>query len=305
MAADSILRSYGDVSIKEDVLGMIEILTATEDMVHNTLGKTTAIQTVHNTLVDTLDSVASLASNEAGAYTNKSLTTPTRLTNLVQIVAYPFEVSRTQQEIEHYHGDNELARQTTKAMKNWINSVEYDLVRGSLVSGASGTAPRMAGLIMGISKSTNTTAQTSGTVFSASILFGLMKNNWDNSNGDTATDVYVGSGMKNAIGYFANKTTTVNTGVNVKEIINVVDVVETGLGKVRVHAHRYIQVAADATNRILGINPDKYKVAYLKKAYVDSGLGRTGDSDPRAVVGKMTLEVRNQDSAFFASGYLK
>lgn len=305
MAEDLILRSYGDVSIKEDVLGMVEILTATEDLIHNTLGKTSAIQTVHSTLTDTLDSVASLASNEAGAYTNKALTTPSRLTNLVQICAYPFEVSRTQQEIEHYHGDNELARQTTKAMKNWMNSVEYDLVRGSLVSGASGTAPRMGGIIMSISKSTNTTAHTSGTVFSASILRGLMKDQYDNTNGDVATDIYVGSYLRDQIDSFTNKANVVNTGLNIKEIVNVVDVVETGLGKVRVHVHRYIQVAADTTARVLGINPEKLKVAYLKKPYVDTGLARTGDSDPRAIVGKLTLETRNQDCNFFATGFKK
>lgn len=305
MAADSILRSYGDVSVKEDVLGLIEILTATEDSIHNSLGKTTAIQTVHNTLVDTLDSVASLASGEAGAYTNKALSTPTRLTNLVQICAYPFEVSRTQQEIEHYQAENELARQTTKAMKNWMNSVEFDLVRGSLVSGASGTAPRMGGIIMSISKSTNTTVQTSGTVFSASILRGLMKDQFDNSNGDVATDLYVGSYLKDQIDSFTNKTGVTNTGTNVDAIINVVSVVETGLGRVKVHVHRYIQNAADATARVLLINPDKLKVAYLRKPYVDSGLGRTGDSDPRAIVGKMTLEVRNQDCNGFASGFVK
>lgn len=303
MASDAnILQSYSDVSVKEDVLGLIEILTAQESSVHNLLGKTKAIQTVHETLVDTLDSVASRALAEQADYSSTALTTPSRLTNIVQIVYKEFLVSNTQREIEHYHGTDELARQTTKAMKDWLNSAEYDLVRGSLVSGVSGTAPRMAGVINAISKSTNCTSHTSSVVFSASVLRGLMKANWDNCNGDVATDIFVSSYLANEMDSFSNKTNVTSTGANVKQIINVVEIFETGLGRVRRHTHRYVWISADTTGRILGINPDKLKVAYLRKPYIDTGIARSGDYEPRAVLGKLTLEVRNQDSNFFANG---
>lgn len=300
-----ILSSYGDVSVKPDVLGMIEILTATESSVFNKLGKTKAIQTIHETLTDTLDSVTSLAASEQGDFVNTALSTPVRVTNIIQIIAKKFEVSRTQQEIEHFQGENEIARQTSKALKDWHNAAEYDLVRGSLVSGLSGTAPKMGGIINSISRANNTTVQTSGTVFSASILRGLMKDQWDNSNGDVATDVYVGSYLKDQMDSFANKATLVTTGVAPTAVMNVVDVFETGLGKVAVHPHRYVQIAADATARILGINPEKLKVAMLRAPYIREDLPSAGDYDGRAIVGKQTLEVRNRQSNFFASGYLK
>lgn len=288
----NILNSYGDVSVKEDVLSDIEILTATEDMVHNTLGKTKAITTVHETLVDSLDTVSSLATAETADFSNTALTTPTRLTNLVQINVKKFEVSRTQRDIAHYHGEDELTRQVQKALTDWMNATELDLVRGSLVSGVSGTKPQMAGVINAISKSTNTTVQTSGTVFSASILRGLMKANWDNSNGDVATDIYVGSYLSNELDSFSNKTGVTSDGANITQIMNVVDVFETGLGRIRKHTHRYVQQAADATSRILGINPSKLRVAYLKKPYIDTGLQRNGDYDPRAVIGRKFANVK-------------
>lgn len=303
----SILQTYGDVAIKEDVLRDIEILTATENFIHNMLGKTTAISTIHNTLYDTLDTVtsASYTVAENADYSNTALTTPSRFTNLIEIIAKKFEVSRTQQQVEHYHGQDELSRQVTKAMKDWMNYAERQIVRGSLTSGQSSTAPKMNGIIMGISKSTTYTAQTSGTIWSASIFRGLMKNCWDNSNGDVATDVFMGSYLKNETDSFGNKSNVVNTGLNVREIVNVVDVFETGLGKVRVYPHRYVQISGtDATGRVLGINPDKIKIAYLKRTFIDTGLQRAGDYDPRAVVGKLTTEIRNQNSNFFASGYL-
>ena len=160
----------------------------------------------------------------------------------------------------------------------------------------------MNGIIRGISKSSNYTLQTSGTVFSASILRGLMKDQWDNSNGDVATDIFVGSYLSNAIDEFTNKSYTVIDGSNEKSIVHSVDIFETGLGKVRKHNHRYIQ-NSDTNGRILGVRPEKLKIAYLQKPFIDTGLARSGDYDSRAVVGKFTLETINKDSNFFADGY--
>lgn len=304
MAADNILRSYGDVSRRESILGLVEILTATETSIHNMLGKTKAIDSVHSTLLDTLQTAQSNAISEAGDYSAKANTTPSRLANVVENIGIEFKVSRTQQAIDHYHGQNEMERQAAKAMKEFGNSVEFDLLRSTLVSGISGTNPKMEGVIAHISKSTNTTAHTSGTVWSASILKGLMKNNWDNSNGEVATDLFMGSYLKDLTDSFTNKTNVVSDGLNTREIVTVVDVFETGLGKVKVHPHRYINISGtDATGRVLAIRPEMHSVAYLEEPYIDRDLARSGPYDVRAVTGSMTLETRNQDSNFFASGF--
>lgn len=131
MATDAthyILRTYGDDSQAEDVLPLIEILTATESSIHNSLGKTKATATVHETMTDTLSTAGSLAVPEATDYENSSLTTPTRMVNLVQHVVKKFNVSRVQRNIDHFQKQDELERQTEKGLKDWANSVEYDLV---------------------------------------------------------------------------------------------------------------------------------------------------------------------------------
>lgn len=305
MAADEIVRSYGDATRKPSVMPLIEYLTAQETQLFNTFGKTTAIDTVHSTLLDSLATPGSSAVAEAADYTLNAATTPTRLYNVVEIVARPFGVSRTQQKIQHFQGENELTRQRKKAMMEWANSAEFDLVRSTLVSGVSGTIPKMEGLIAHISKSTNTSAQTSGTVWSASILKGIMKDNMDNSNGDTATDVYMGSFLKDKTDDFTNKTNNIVTGTNVRQIINSVDVFETGLGKVAVHYHRYVQQSTDATARVLGLRPEKHEVAVLEATYEDTDLARSGPYDKRSITGSFTLATRNQDSNFFQSGFDK
>lgn len=145
MAADNFVRSYGDNSRKEDVvLNAVEILTARENFIMNRLAKTEAIDTVHSYLVDSLKTPASNAQKEGDDYSYLARSTPSRLTNIVQHIQIPFAVTDTQRNIEHYHGRDELDRQTEKALMEFGNDVEFNIVRSTLTSGVSGTAPAMS-----------------------------------------------------------------------------------------------------------------------------------------------------------------
>lgn len=300
------LRSYGDSSKKESVvLNAVEILTARETMIFNMLGKTEAIDTVHSYLTDTLKAAAANANTEADDYTYSARTTPTRLSNVVQHLQIPFAVSDVQRNIEHYHGRDELERQTEKALMEFANDAEFNLVRSTLTSGASGTAPAMSGIIEAISKATNTTAHTSGTVWSATILDGLVANNYDNSNGDLATDLFMGSFLRKTTDGFTQKTNVVVNAPGVSTIVRTVSSYQTAFSTLNIHTHRYVQQSADATGRVLAIRPEKLKVAFLEAPYIDNDVARTGTAKRRSVNASMTLEVRNQDSNFFASGFLK
>lgn len=302
--ANNVLATYGDVSAVEDVVrNMIEILTAKETQIYNMLGKTTAINTVHSFLTDVLMTAGSLAVAEQSDYTATALTTPSRLTNIVEIVAKNFLVSRTQQDISHYQGVNELTRQTEKALMDWANAAEYDLLRGTLTSGVSGTAPTMAGIIVATSLANNHTSHASGTVWSASILDSLISNVWTNSNGDLPTELYVGAILRKNTDNFTQKTNVV-VNANLEDITKTVSTYTTAFTTLKLRTHRYIQVSGDATGRVLAINPDKLKVAELRSPYIDTDLARLGDYDNRAVVGKFTLETHNQNTNFYADGFL-
>lgn len=306
MAADSILRTYGDVSAREDVVrDALEILTAREVQIYTKLGKTTAINTIHSYLTDTLMTAASLAVDEGADYTATALTTPSRLTNIVEIVTKYYKVTRTQQDISHYQGTNELTRQTEKGLMDWANAAEFDLVRSTLTSGASGTVPKMSGIIEATSLANNHTSQTSGTAWSSSILDAYIMNSWTNSNGDVPTELYVGAILRRNTDYFTAKTNVVvNNPGGYTEIVKTVSTYSTAFSTLNINTHRYIQQAADATGRVLCVNPEKLKIAELRSPYIDTNLARSGDYDPRAVVGKFTLEVHNQNTNFFADGFL-
>jgi hypothetical protein len=304
--ADLILNTYGDQARKTDVvLNAIEILTAKETQIFNMLGKTTAIDTIHSYLTDTLRTAASAAVSESADYTIAASTTPTRLTNIVQKTTITYAVTDMQSDIEHFHGQNELARQTQKALMDWGNAAEFDLVRSTLVSGVSGTVMKMSGIIEATSKSTNHTSHTSGTVWSASILDGLMKGNWNNSNGDVATDLFLGSALRAQTDNFTQKSNVVVNGNGISTIVRTVSTYTTAFGTLNIHTHRYLSITGtDATGRVLGIRPEKLKVAMLRTPYVDMDLARNGGYTKRAIDGSFTLEVRNQDSNFWADGFL-
>jgi hypothetical protein len=305
MAADYILRTYGDVSAKEDVvLNAIEILTARETQIFNMLPKSTAINTIHAYLTDTLRTAASFAVGEGEDYTMSTCSTPSRNTNIVEIVSVPFAVTRTQQQIQHYQGGDELSRQTEKGLMDWANAAEFDLVRSTLTSGVSGTAPKLSGILEAISQSTNYTAHNSGTAWAATILDALMKNNYDNSNGDVATDLFMGSFTRKATDEFVQKSNVVVNGGGMTSIVKTVSSYTTAFGTLNIHTHRYLFISGtDATGRVLALRPEKLAVAFLQKPFIDTGLARAGDYDKRAVVGKFTLEVRNKTSNWYSVGF--
>lgn len=305
MALLNTAQTYGDSTIKTDiVLDSVEILTAREDSIFSMLGTTNAIAMVHSYAVDTLQTAASAAVEQAADFTYTARTTPTLLTNIVEEIAIPIRVSRPQQVVQHYHGQNELERQLAKGLMEFGNAAEFDLVRSTLASGVSGTVAKMSGIIQAISKASNYTSHTSGTVFSATILDGLMQNSWTSSNGDVATDLFVGGVMKRVVDNFINKSNVVVNSPDIRGVVKTVTTYETSFGTLTIHKHRYIQQAADGNGRVLAIRPEKLKKAFLDQPTVLSNLATGGAYTPRAVYGSMTLEVRNQDSNFYADGFL-
>jgi hypothetical protein len=308
MAAE--LLTYGDTSRVDDVvLNAVEALTATESQIANMIGKTRARDTVHSYLVDTLATAGTLAVEMGRDFSNTAVTVPSRLTNIVEEIAKQIVIARPQEAVEHYFGQDMTNYQVSKALKDFGNALEVDLILSTLASGVSGTTAKMSGILEAVSKASNTTVHTSGTVFSATILDGLMQNNWTSSNGDVATDLFVGGIMKRVIDGFVQKTNNlVNVG-DAGRIVRTVTTYETSFGTLTVHKHRYVQTTNGstdgATGRVLGIRPEKLAVAWLDMPTVMTDLTKAGAYSKRAVYGSCTLEVRNQDSHFWSTGFLK
>lgn len=305
MASDNILRTFGDASRVEDVvMRAVEILTAQETSLFTTLQRTSARDTVHIYLTDTLDTAAANAQEETADYSYDTLTTPSRVINLVQHIRKSFKVSDTQKQVQHYHGEDELQRQLSKKLKSFAMDAEFNLLRSTLVSGISGTAPQMDGILAGISTSQNFTAHNSGTTWAATILDGLVKNNYEVSNGDLATDLYMGSFLRAVTdGFTAKSNIVVNNPGGITAIVRTVSTYQTSFAQLSIHTHRYVQQSSDATGRVLGLLPSKLAIAFLEQPTIDTDIARTGPYTPRSINASLTLEVRNKKSNFFATGF--
>ncbi len=296
------LLTYGDQAIVRSVQKEIEILTATENMLLTGLRKSTAKAMIHSWQDDVLSTPGSAAATEYRAFTPQALTTPILRTNVVEHVYRAGAVTDAQQKVTHESGENELVRQERKVMMDWANSAEFDLLRSTLTSGASGLVPKMNGVIATIS--TNATTHTSGTVFSESILNALVELTWQNGNGDVATDILVGSKMKRRISQFSGGITK-NVEASARRSGSVVDMYETDFGTLSVHLHRYMQQSTDGTARVLGMRMDKYYIAYLQGGEAElTEQGKRATSTDFAISGYLTLENRNEKCSFFANGFL-
>lgn len=307
MATDNLLRTYGDASIKEDVLDLVELLSPEEDSLFRTIGKSTAYAMTHQWLVDTLAATAG-PMEEAAQFSGSALNNPARSTNIVEYIGLDFGVTDGQRAVDHYGFEDRFAYEQEKALKSWRNRAEADILRSSLVSGASGTAAQMIGIINCIS--TNKTSHASGTVFNQSILDALLGLAWENGNGDAVSDVYVGSLMKRRISGFSGRSgTQFVLQAQEKQLVTTTAGYTSDFGDLKVHLHRYMQKdyanSTDATGRVLGIVASKFKIAYLNGMTPSvERFGRRGSTTDARASGMCTVESLNERTSFFSDGFL-
>lgn len=151
---------------------------------------------------------------------------------------------------------------------------------------------------------TNATTHTSGTVFTESILNGLLQLCWNNGNGEVPDEIYVGGNMRRKISSFtANATKFIQA--DDRRLINTVDIYVSDFGVHKIFLHRYVNIATDSTARIVGIKNEKFRIAYLQgRTPKIQQLAKTGDADYSQVIGELTLECLNEKVNFFSDGFL-
>jgi len=282
---------YTDTSVREDLLAIITNITPTETQLMSGLQTSTAKSVRHEWLEDTLASVKFNQYVE-GVDASYAVTDPTRTINYCQIIRQGFDVSDTQQAVDHAGFADRYAYEAGKAMRIWKNDAEYSVLLNSLNCGSATVARTMKG-IMNFIVATNITNQ-SGISMSETNLIGYLQRVW--SYGGEVDEVYVGAILKKRIdGFTANSTKNVDSAD--RRLVNAVDVYESSFAPlVKIFLHRYVnQVALTKTianaDNVIGIDSDKYAISYMRKPKLRE-LSKTGDSTKGEVVGELTLEDR-------------
>lgn len=260
---------------------------------------------LHEWLVDTLATTAA-PGEEAAQFSASALNNPSRSVNVVEKIDLDFGVSDTQRAVDHYGFADRFAYEQEKALKAWRNRAESDILRSSLVSGVSGTAPQMIGIINCIS--TNVTAYSSGTILNQSILDEWLHQGWQSGNGEPVSDVYVGAYMKRRISGFSGRSgTQFVLPADEHRLVTTTSGYVSDFGDTQIHLHRYANSnysgTADATGRLIGLNAGKFKIAHLITPRVEL-YGKRGSTMDARVTGSLTVESLNERASFFISGFL-
>lgn len=286
----------------EDVTDLVTNVDYESTPFYSSLGESTATNTLHQWLTDTLATSADNAAIEGSDATTVDLTEPVRGTNVVQTLRKVIVVSDKARAVAHYGTGDPYSYQLEKAMKEFARDAEKVLVAGTRASGASGVADRMNGAIALIT--TNKTARASGTSLSETEFNNILQGIFDAGTDMNVDKVFTGATLKRVIsGYTGRPATSVNVVAADGKIFNSASVYESDFGTLNVHLEREVPTAA-GTAGILAVDSNKWRVAYIagrKPQHIP--LAKTGSSTKGMIEGDMTLEALNEKSSAYRSGF--
>jgi hypothetical protein len=272
-------------------------LSPTDTQLISGLGQSSASSVLHEWLTDTLGSVKVNAYQEGVDASFPTLTSPTRLFNYTQIFRQGYQVSGTERSVNQAAFNDRFSYEATKAMKMIKNDMEFAVLRGSLACG-TGSAARY---LMGIKNFLSLVTSQSGVSLTEAILNDLFQVQW--TNGSETNAVYGGMYIKRKISAFTAGSTkqTQNTD---RRLVNAVDVYEGDAAKmVKLFAHRHMTISGDTNYDVMGLDEDKFRVAYLRKpATVE--LAKTGDSDKGEILCEATVECLHNHAGFLSKAML-
>jgi len=175
--------------------------------------------------------------------------------------------------------------------------MEFAVLRGSLACG-TGSAARY---LMGIKNFLSLVTSQSGTSLTEAILNDLFQVQW--SNGSETNAVYGGMYIKRKISAFtAGATKNINS--TDKRLVNSVDVYEGDAAKmVKLFAHRHMTIVGDTNYDVMGLDEDKFRVAYLRKPQTLE-FAKTGDSDKGEILTEVTVECLHNHAGFLDKAML-
>lgn len=267
---------------REDLLDVITDLSPTETPVYRDLEKGRATNPYHEFLSYSVPRATSTGATVEGAdITFSALSTPTRNVNYVQEITVPYKISYLQEKADTA-GGKEMPRRRVEAMKKWKLAMEYSLIFGSGVSGASDTARTMKGILASLSKATsNSLASLSESKFND-----FLNEIWNEVTDDDYS-AYLDMRIKRHITSNFTSTTTRNINSGERKLINSIDVYESDVAKmVRLNGHRDLS----STNRFFVIQPKAFKVAMYENPRDIEVAPDTGNWTGGKVYGSATLE---------------
>lgn len=294
-------QTFTTIGIREDLINLITNIAPVENYFFRTTGSRRARQCYHEWQTDIIASGVANAHVEGEIVTGATITPTVRTGNYCQILQKAFVVSNTNEAVEAAGRESEIAYQKAKYLRELTNDIEYALIINSAsVSGASGTARQLKGVLGWIT--TNVT--TASSAVSAS---GVNESDF-NANlaliwaqgGQEPFTAIGGSAQKRSISRFTGNSTRFNE-MDRPKVEAKVDIYMSDHGEVRVRKHRVLNGASTGTVVIFG-DMGLWKKAFLRQEGWKE-LGVTGSARRFFVESELTLESLQEKGAGKMTSY--
>lgn len=297
------LFSYDDQSRRESLLSILrDVSPISDNWLVTHIGASTATNTVHEWPVFNIDRPTSTNFKAEGAdFADEANPQPTRSSNFTAIISRAVRVSGTERAIDTATHEDPMSFQKKNALRKLKADMEFALLNGGgKVSGASGTARQIAGVVNVIS--TNLTARLSGTSMSTTELEDIVQDTWTNVGAEFVGDIFLcPMGIKRKIATFTTRVTPFQE--DKFGIFNNVSVYESSSGMVKIIPHKDVNNSAGTTAVIL-MREEMYKMAFLKgREPKFEELATIGDAERGHYITEMTLESAAERASALRSGY--
>lgn len=252
----STLRSEN--TLRESLQDAISNVAPSETPLLSRLGQV-PVDGIHvQWLIDTYRAAAGNAILDNWAFTAYSITVPTRVSNIVQTFYGSGMVTDTARDVVHAGTGDPLGYYEAKHVVELKKDIELALVKGSAITGTTGTANRLGGIMNIIS--TNAT-NLSGVTLTEKVFNNILELTWSNTV-KMPTEVYVTPKLKRTISLYSTKN-TFNLDATAKTQSLVVDTYANDFGSFRCIQHRNLGATADNTQEFFAIDPTLLRTGWL------------------------------------------
>lgn len=290
-------QAFQAIGNREDLIDVITNISPKDTWFTQNTANVRATSVKHEWQTDALAAAGANAQVEGDDYTATAVVPTARVQNSTQILVKVFQISETQQAVLAAGRSNEMDYQKMKSSAELAKDIEYALlINASEVTGASGTARQLKGVLGWIA--TNVTTATASTEDLTETRYNdNLQLIW--AQGGEPSYTLVGAYQKRKITGFTSNVKNINADQN--KLINAVAIYESDFGVIQVRLHQQMNTSANTTILNLG-NMDLWQKAWLRPVLAVP-LAKTGSSDKWKIEAELTLESRQEKGSGKMTGF--
>lgn len=268
--------------------------------------KTGASSVLHQWLVDTLRSATTAGAIEGAAYAYVTSTTPTRVTNVMQIFRKDIGVTRTQMKANPAAIGNTYTHEMDKGTKELATDVETSVFANlTSATGATGTARVMKGFQNFITSNTAYPASLGAAATAGQLTatdFNRMLETIYSAGGNP-DQVFASPAVKRQISEFTLTQQNRNIAAAEKKLVQGIDMYDSDFGLLAIVLDRFVPQSTNTGTAASGATDVRGTLFILERAknrwaWYDpihhEYVGKLGDSVNGILVGEGCLEVLNE-----------